>query len=92
MAEQSPITGKGPWDVTEISSEYTPMNFPSRTLSAPTLMSFLLSLRLTTHKPLSVTVEFIAVHAGATSATTFGIFVFQQEAASGSQHQAASKW
>ena len=37
MAEQSSLTGSEPKDLIKISSEHTPINFPSeRTVSAPT--------------------------------------------------------
>ena len=93
MTEQSPITGLEPKDLIEISSDYTPINFPSRknsfttdiddvpTVAASDIAETLEEGQLTS--PLFTQEREV-------SANPFSVSVFQQAAASGSQQQPAS--
>ena len=93
MADQSPITGFEPKDLIEISSEYTPIHFPSRknSLTADTD-----DVRTVIASDITETIEAgqltspLITQERDVSANPFGASVFQQAAASGSQQQQAS--
>ena len=89
MTEQSPITGLEPKDLIEISSDYTPINFPSRknsfatdiddvpTVAASDIAETLKEGQLTS--PLFTQEREV-------SANPFSVSVIQQAAANSSQH------
>ena len=94
MAEQSPLTGYEPKNLIEVSSEHTPLDFPSRknsfstdvndltaTVAAPEITETIKAEPLTS--PLFTQEREV-------SANPFGVFDFQQAAASGSQEKSVS--
>ena len=93
MAEQSPITGYEPKDLIETSIEYTPINFPTRKKSFTTDID---DVPTTVASDITETIEAgqltspLFTQEREVSANPFGVFVFQQAAASGSQQQPAS--
>ena len=92
VAEQSPITGYEPKDLTEISSEYTPINFPSRKNSFTTDID---DVPIVVASDITETIEVgqltspLFTQEREVSANPLGASVFrkqQQAAASSSQH------
>ena len=93
MAEQSPITGYEPKDMVEISIEYTPTNFPTWKNSFTTDIDDVPSA---VASDITETIEAgqltspLFTQEREVSANPFGVSVFQQAAASSSQHHQVS--